>query len=596
VVLTERSLHSGATLATVEAELALQDGDVPTAVARWRVAAQADDASPWIRVRLGEALLLMGDARGAVAAADRAIALCADSKDDALEVTHRMAAWRMRSVAQRVLGDDDGAADSLRTVLAEHPGEPRASALLVQLLVDRDALAEAEAVEAAWTTTTDGVGGAVTLARAFAERGQHEPALKHLQAALDRSADNEDALDAQRGLLLALGRFDEALDVTRRLVAVRDDDSPVARAQLLTVLALTHLDEARALARTWLADDSNERMRLLVADAFTTAGLLDDAMAALGPLTPSTSTLLKLELARLHLDLQQPAAAVAACNVHSDDRRLEDYAQVLCAQARADHGDIDAAIQQLLSATPVISAQRLSRAATLLKRTPTHAGNIAAIVQAQRSLHDDASALAGLSLQERLEHAAAVAAALAAVGAFQDARDLLTAQLTTQPTHRALHLAQAKVALAEHPDDVEAAIAPLRQAAGARDVDVATLNFIAFSLAEANVNIDLAVRSAWQAVLLDPLNGFVLDTLGWALWRAHDVDNAASTALRATRLVPMEAEVWWHLAVIEHARGHDDDALAAAHRAQGLATPGVLRSQIDALVTTLSSTPTQLGP
>jgi tetratricopeptide (TPR) repeat protein len=598
VVLTERSLHSDATLATVQAELALQEGDVPTAVTRWRLAAQADDASPWIRVRLGEALLLMGDARGAIAAADRAIALCADGKDDALETTHGMAAWRMRSVAQRVLGDDDGAVDSLRTVLAQRPGEPRASALLLQLLVDHDALADAEAVAAAWTTT-DGVGGAVTLARAFAERGQHEPALKHLQAALERSPDDDGALDAQRVVLLALGRFDEALEVTRHLVSVRDDDGPFARSQLLTVLALTRVDEARALARTWLADDGSERMHLLVADAFSAAGLLDDAVASLGALTPSTSTLLRLENARLQLDARHPAAAEGACDVRSDDRRLDEYAHLLCAQARADRGDVDTAVEQLLSSGPVISARRLSRAATLLKRatTTTHAPKIEAIVRAQWALHDDATALAALSLQERLEHAAAVAAALSALGAFDDAQALLTSLLTTRPTHRELLLARAKLALEQHPDDVAAAIAPLRMA-GARDADVATLNFIAFSLAEANVNSDVAVRSAWQAVLLDPLNGFVLDTLGWALLRANDLDNAAITARRAARLVPTEAEVWWHLAVIEQRRGHVEDAIAAAKQAQVLVLPGdALQTQIAALLTTLvPSTPTTPSP
>lgn len=597
VVLTERSLHSDATLATVQAELALQEGDVVAAVARWRLAAQADDTSPWIRVRLGEALLLLGDARGAVAAADRAIALCADGKDDALETSQRLAAWRMRAVAQRGLGDDDAAADSLRTVLAQHPGEPRASALLLQLLVDHDALADAEAVAAAWTTT-DGVGGAVTLARAFAARGQHEPALKQLEAALERSPDDEAALDAQRVVLLALGRFDEALDVTRRLVAVRDDDGPFARSQLLTVLALTHVDEARALARTWLVDDSSERMHLLVADAFAAAGLLDDAVASLGALTPSTSTLLRLESARLQLDARRPAEADGACEVHSDDRRLDDYAQLLCAQARADRGDVDTAVQQLLSGGPVISARRLSRAAALLKRSHTRIPEVEAMVRAQHALHDDATALQALTQQERVEHATAVATTLAAIGAFDDAHALLAALREAHPTHRELRLAQAKVALEQHPDNVDGALAPLRSAVGAHETDVASLNFIAFSLAEANVNADVAVKTAWQAVLLDPLNGFVLDTLSWALLRANDLDNAATTARRAARLVPTEAEVWWHLAVIEHRRGHVDDALAAARKAETLVLPGdALQAQIAALLTSLPpSTATTTSP
>jgi tetratricopeptide (TPR) repeat protein len=611
--MSERSVHSDAALASVQAELALQAGDVPAAVTHWRLAAQADDASPWIRVRLGEALLLVGDARGAIAAADRAIALCGDGKDDMLERAHGMAAWRMRSVAQRVLGDDDGAADSLRTVLAQQPGEARASALLLQLLVDRDALAEAEAVAASWTTT-DGVAGLVTLARAFAAHGQHAPALRQLQAALERAPDDDNALDAQRVLLLALGRFDEALEVTRRLVSVRDDDSAFSRSHILTALALTHVDEARALARAWLADDGSERMRLLVADALTAAGLLEDAVVALGPSTPSTSTLLRLEVARLRLEARQFDDPDAACALHSDDGRLEEYAHLLCAQARADRGDVGTAVRQLLSTGPVISARRLSRVASLLKRATGSMPDVEALIQAQRALHDDddnsanTNALSALSVQERLEHAAAVAAALGAVGAFDDANALLAAHLTAHPAHPELQLAHAKLRLAQHPDDVEVAVAPLRLAA-AHEATVGALNFIAFSLADADVDVANAVRFAWQAVLQDPLNGFVLDTLGWAQLKAAeatspasapgaaplatspDVDTAIATLRRAARLVPHEAEVWWHLASAELRRGHLDEAIAAGRQAEALLLPGDgLRARVEALLATAAQT------
>jgi Flp pilus assembly protein TadD len=114
------------------------------------------------------------------------------------------------------------------------------------------------------------------------------------------------------------------------------------------------------------------------------------------------------------------------------------------------------------------------------------------------------------------------------------------------------------------------------------------LNFIAFSLADADVDSANAVRFAWQAALQDPLNGFVLDTLGWALLRANTLDEAAATAQRAARLAPAEAEVWWHLAVIEQRRGHVDDAIVAANTAKSLVLPGDgLQPRIDALLTTL---------
>ena len=63
---SDRNVNAEAVRSTLLAELALQAGDVPAAVVAWRSAAHADDTSPYLRVRLGEALLLVGDVEGAV--------------------------------------------------------------------------------------------------------------------------------------------------------------------------------------------------------------------------------------------------------------------------------------------------------------------------------------------------------------------------------------------------------------------------------------------------------------------------------------------------------------------------------------------------
>ena len=61
---------------------------------------------------------------------------------------------------------------------------------------------------------------------------------------------------------------------------------------------------------------------------------------------------------------------------------------------------------------------------------------------------------------------------------------------------------------------------------------------LAARLAEQGVRLDEARRLAWRALVQDPLNGYVVDTLGWCELRAGNVDAAVSTLERADRPAP----------------------------------------------------------
>ncbi|HEY1099119.1 MAG TPA: hypothetical protein VGF99_09320, partial [Myxococcota bacterium] len=96
----DRVVNVDAARETMAAELALIRGDVPAAVVAWRAAVHADETSPYLRTRLGEALLMVGDVEGATAVADAAVQLGTDDKDDVHEVEHIAAAWRLRALAR----------------------------------------------------------------------------------------------------------------------------------------------------------------------------------------------------------------------------------------------------------------------------------------------------------------------------------------------------------------------------------------------------------------------------------------------------------------------------------------------------------------
>jgi Flp pilus assembly protein TadD len=93
--------------------------------------------------------------------------------------------------------------------------------------------------------------------------------------------------------------------------------------------------------------------------------------------------------------------------------------------------------------------------------------------------------------------------------------------------------------------------------------DADLLNFIAFTLADHGLRADDGERFAWRAVLRGPLNGYVLDTLGWAQHRAGKTKLARETLLRADRLSPHEPEILLHLAVVQRALGDEEAARRA---------------------------------
>jgi tetratricopeptide (TPR) repeat protein len=587
-------MSTEAARATLQAELALQTGDMLAAVEAWRLAVRADELSAYLQLRLGEALLLVGDADGAGHAGGIALRL-ADETDPRSD--HAIAALCLLGQAMVELGRLDDAEGHLREALRRVPGEPRASALLANQLVARGSLDEAEAIVQRWTEQDPGTTGLVSLARVFAERGQLERAHRHLDAALGRVAADEAALGLKRDLLLAEGRDDDAVAVARGLLAARGD-GPETRSGLLVTTALAQPDEARRVAAGLLAEEPGERTRLLIADAFERAGLVDDAAATLreavaAGATMRPSSVVFLELARLELARRDPSAAQriacrAADVVDPTDARLADWAVALCARAEVDLGRTAPAVSRLVARVAVRPprARPLQALATLLPLVED-----SAVLDVARSAAREVLALQGdpTIVGAGLEPAIVLQAAqvLEAGGDHDGARVAVEALLTTRPADRDVILGHARLLDVQGRSDAQtlAAVELVERLVDRVGGDIDTLNFMAFALAERGLRPDDAKAFAWRAVLLDPLSGYVLDTLGWAQLKAGDVDAALRTLRRADRLAPREGEIWFHIAAAERARGDVEAAHAAVARAlELLPSTDPLRARATALM------------
>lgn len=76
---------------------------------------------------------------------------------------------------------------------------------------------------------------------------------------------------------------------------------------------------------------------------------------------------------------------------------------------------------------------------------------------------------------------------------------------------------------------------------------VQALNFLAYTYAEQNKNLDAAERMVRRALELQPNDGYILDTLGWVLFKKGDTVEAVRVLEAAYKAQPTESVIAEHL-------------------------------------------------
>lgn len=566
----EPAISAEAYRAVLEAELKMQAGDVPAAIALLREAVLHDAASAYLRVRLAEAYLEAGDVEQARAAATAA-----------LDIDRSFVpALRVVGASHAAAGDHDAARRAWNAALRLAPADRDTSMLLAELLVENGDLDGAERTIAALMEHEPGaVDGFLALARVFAERGEVERAFAHVEHALERESDDVDALGLKLTLLWSLGRFEEALPVARATGAAAGDE-PGVRRDLLSAHALAGAkDDAAALASAWLDDDDSEDMRLLVADGWERAGDVEAALLALDP--PKSAPL-------------SPRSAAEAARLHLARRDATRAAGVLCPLAALPGAT--GPVAEIAAATctrALLRAGKVKEAGALVEERLSALGKVPRLLNALTDVavaggaeRARALVVADDALTETPADALVVDASSRAheeLGDIEGARRILDDALRARPMDPELLFALARHLERQHQPLPAVEIVERLMDRGRSGV--AELNFAAFTLAEANTRLDDARRYAWRALVADPLNGYVVDTLGWCELMDGDVERAVATLRRADRLSPGEGEILFHLATAEAQHGDRRAALAAAERARSLLDDkDRVRPRVDALI------------
>lgn len=227
-------------------------------------------------------------------------------------------------------------------------------------------------------------------------------------------------------------------------------------------------------------------------------------------------------------------------------------ALLLTADLLNNLGQYDLAIQELQDVptdNPVYHAAELSRAAAL-----RHAGRpeqaIDVLQQLSRS-HADLPSVhfaLGDAFRAQDDHDGAIKSYDLAI------------KLTPDTNPQRWVLFYARGVAEERSGDGESAEKDLRAALAINPDQPHVLNYLGYSLVEQGRNLDEALDMIERAVAANPASGYIVDSLGWVLYRLGRYDEAVGQMERAIELIPVDPVVIDHLGDVYWAVGREREA------------------------------------
>ncbi|MFP7569209.1 tetratricopeptide repeat protein [Marivita sp. S2033] len=108
------------------------------------------------------------------------------------------------------------------------------------------------------------------------------------------------------------------------------------------------------------------------------------------------------------------------------------------------------------------------------------------------------------------------------------------------------------------------------------------LNYLGYSLVEKQIKLDEALDMIERAASARPDSGYILDSLGWVLYRVGRYDEAVGHMERATELMPVDPVVNDHLGDVYWAVGRKNEARFQWRRALSFTMYGTNAEEVDA--------------
>lgn len=499
------------------AELAVAQGDRDAARRRFRRALVEDPESPELRLRLAELALQEGETRKALSWVEEATRV-----DPSYPRAQLLGAQLLREQ------DPPRARALLWRVISLWPRDPSAYLWLAPLeRRHRGVDVERRIYQALLSHHPDHLEGHLGLARALDRLGQVDQAARLLERACQAHPFAVEPWIRLGRLRIGQGHWAQAArSLYQGLEATGDD--PVL---------------AEEIFRLWLARGRPERARDLVdlLEGHETAAALTQVANLRDRLGDETGA----ERALFQARKQDPAFGPALAEQARQLRR------------RGQDAAIERLLEGLPSGTEVWAAGQLERAAQweAAGERETAEGVLLGILHARPR---DAVALESLAfLQARRGK---LTLAKASLDRARRERGLLGEDAGHRYALALLYEEAGQWAQAER--------LARAQLAGDPD-DSGMLNLLGFGLADRGLDLRRALALLLRAQRLDPLNPYVLDSLGWALVQRGRPGAALPWLERAIAVDRRLCEAWIHLAEARRSAGLPREARAAREAALG---------------------------
>ncbi len=119
----------------------------------------------------------------------------------------------------------------------------------------------------------------------------------------------------------------------------------------------------------------------------------------------------------------------------------------------------------------------------------------------------------------------------------------------------------------ERADELEAAIAVMQKLIEINPDHAEALNFVGYSWADTDRNLEQAREYITRAMQLKPGNGYIQDSLGWVYFKLGDLEGARTELIQALKLLPEDPYLHEHLGDVYRALKDNKKALEAYRKA-----------------------------
>ena len=485
-----------------------------------RKAIVSDPDAPDLRTRLGEELVKLGRLDAADLEITQALRADPEYAD----------AYLVQASLRLARGDAKGALAALERGVKADPENEDVYIELARVQYDGGDMGASRAtLRALIEKVPASVDGHFHYANALAGSGDLAGAAAELRRALDLDPAHADARARLSDVLVAAGRLDDAIAILRDGLDRSDDNLPVAEPLVELLVRRGDLEGARDIVAVLDHDESDPMRNLAIASLFRA--------------------------------VKQPERARELCDAALHKKPDLDRGHLLSGALYDEAKNREAALAEYRK-VPSESKdypEAVRRAAELL-RTSGKAGEAAALVdQALKRRPDDDEVIAlAADLDEKRGDAA-------------HAMKRLEAALGARPKSETLLYAYGSVI--DHAGDWQRSIEIMRKLLQVNPRSASALNFIGYAYAEHGQKLTEAERLLRQAIGLVPGNGYIIDSLGWCLFKQGKVEDALHTLEEASRLAPDEAEILRHLGDVYLARKDRAHAAESYRRALKHGTP-----------------------